>query len=352
MPLIRTNNLELQINAREDDTVRIANFLASGPGVTFAAKQALLRASIPATRLANPNSTPQERVQAGKEALAGAATAAAHIATILAQVPVNGTGTHFLYNELARLVAEPGQLYYAGTGNAANDALYKGAINIAVNSRKMKGASSFDDNKYGRSGESDDIGLLGLGEDITEALKKDLLPVVFRVVGEPNSIILFRGYIQGLTNSYNPSWTPVNYVGRGEPLYTFTNTSRTLAFGLQVPIFSKEEQHPVFQKINALTSYTYPKYVNNLPQGTVVGVRIGDYISQYGVITSLTDTVDTDVPWSSNEDDDTPVLLPQVVRLQLSMNVIHDRLPERFTKDSDADNLPFVGNGLPAFKDK
>ena len=96
MPLIRTNNLELQINAREDDTVRIANFLASGPGVTFAAKQALLRASIPATRLANPNSTPQERVQAGKEALAGAATAAAHIATILAQVPVNGTGTHLL----------------------------------------------------------------------------------------------------------------------------------------------------------------------------------------------------------------------------------------------------------------
>jgi len=330
------------IKARENDLKRITEWLASPAGLKFAGKQALLRTtgnleSFSAKDIANA---------AGR----GTADAASAIATILAQVPLNGTGTHFLFNELSSLAFQNSS-FYVGNRNASNEANYRGVVTIKK-SNKIQGTSLLDAEGrsgygFGRAGGSDTVGLLGINEEVAKSLKSDLLPVSFGIVGEPSSTVVFRGFIQGLTNSYSPSWSPVNYVGRGEPLYTYTSTARTLGFMLQIPIFSKEEQHPVYQKLNSLISHTYPKYVNNLPQGTITAIRIGDYINQYGVITSITDTVDTDVPWSSNEEDARPVLLPQVIKIQLSMNIIHDRLPERFLgEDGTVSGMPFIANGL------
>jgi len=347
MPIIRDFNKDLvsmdnPIEARKNDLIRVAELLGSGKGLAFTGKQALLRASIPATKLAKPDLTPEERFQAGKEALAGAATAAAHIATMLAQVPVNGTGTHFLYNELARLVAEPGQLYYAGTGNAANQALYSGRINISVNSKKMKGKKSWDDRGFGRAGESDDIGLTGVlnnkADDTKNLILKDTLPIVFSIVGEPDSTLVFRGFIQGLSDNFSANWQAYQYVGRGEPLYTYTGGTRGISYNMMIPVFSEAEQEPTYKKLNSLLSYTYPKYESNLPQGTVAKMRIGDYISCYATITSLNVTVGEGVPWS------TPTgkqrILPQVINLNIAVNVIHERLPER-----ELDGRPrYIGN--------
>ena len=339
------------VEARRSDLLRLTERLVSPVGATFTAKQALLRTSPALTKLASAQingASPSEKADLRVQALIASAEAASHIATILAQVPVNGTGTHFLYNEILRLASLDKQLYYTGNSNAANEALYKGTITV-----KARNGSALDaDLGFAGAQRADDIGMLGIGESTALAIKQDLLPVVFSIVGEPNSTLVFRGYIQGLTNGYSPQWTPVNYVGRGEPLYTYTNTTRTLGFTLQIPIFSKEEQHPSYQKVNSLISHTYPKYVNNIPQGTITRVRIGDYLSQYGVINSITDVVETDVQWSSNEDDSVPVLLPQVIRLQISMNIIHNKLPQRYTgSETDFNILPFTANGLPSNKE-
>lgn len=347
MPIIRDFNKDLvpmdnPIEARKNDLIRITEWLASPAGLKFAGKQALLRT----TGNLESFSAKDIATAAGR----GTADAASAIATILAQVPLNGTGTHFLFNELSSLAFQNNS-FYTGNRNASNEANYRGVVTIKK-SNKVKGDRLLDAEGesgygFGRAGESDTIGLSGINEEVSKSLKSDLLPVSFGIVGEPDSTIVFRGFIQGLTNSYSPSWSPVNYVGRGEPLYTYTNTSRTLGFMLQIPIFSKEEQHPAYQKLNSLISHTYPKYVNNLPQGTVTAIRIGDYINQYGIITSITDTVDIDVPWSSNEEDARPVLLPQVIKLQLSMNIIHDRLPKRFLgEDGTVSGMPFIANGL------
>lgn len=349
MPIIRDFNKDLvpmdnPIEARKNDLIRVAELLGSGKGLAFAGKQALLRASIPATKLAKPDLTPEERFQAGKEALAGAATAAAHIATMLAQVPVNGTGTHFLYNELARLVAEPGQLYYTGTGNAANQALYSGRINISVNSKKMKGTQSWDDRGFGDSGRADSIGANGiLGDPDTDAftqelLKSDTLPTVFSVVGEPNSTLVFRGFVQGFTDSFSSNWNNYNYVGRGETLYTYSNTNRTVGYTLQVPMFSDREQTSTYNKANTLISYAYPKYSDtNLAQGTLLKIKVGDLLNEYAVMTSISHTISTDVPWSIGNAE---LMLPQVLTFNLSLNIIHRRLPERYIDHSQGN--PFI----------
>lgn len=349
MPIIRDFNKDLvpmdnPIEARKNDLIRVAELLGSGKGLAFAGKQALLRASIPATKLAKPDLTPEERFQAGKEALAGAAIAAAHIATMLAQVPVNGTGTHFLYNELARLVAEPGQLYYAGTGNAANQALYSGRINISVNPKKMKGTKSWDDRGFGDSGRADFIGANGiLGDPDTDAftqelLKSDTLPIVFSVVGEPNSTLVFRGFVQGFTDSFSSNWNNYNYVGRGETLYTYLNTNRTVGYTLQVPMFSDREQTSTYKKANTLISYAYPKYSDtNLAQGTLLKIKVGDLLNEYAVMTSISHTISTDVPWSIGNAE---LMLPQVLTFNLSLNIIHRKLPERYIDHSQGN--PFI----------
>lgn len=354
MPLIRDfkDNLTLQTRARRDDTIRIAKILnpLTTTGANFAINQTILRASETADTLNKASfATGQGRQDLLKSAQNGAVGYASALAAILAQVPVSGTGTHFAANEVAALLRRE-YVTYINSTNAASEAKYSGKVFISKNNKRMKGAQTWDEQGFAGAGTSDEIGTVGISSNVQELLKKESLPVIFRIVGETNSTLLFRGFIQGISNSFNPSWTTVQYVGRGEPLYTYTNTGRTLSFGLTVPIFSEAEQHAAYQKVNSLISHTYPKYVDNLPQGTITAIRIGDYLSQYGVITSIADTVEVDVPWSSNEKDDVPVLLPQVIKLQISMNIIHYKLPQRFTGDSTDFELPFIANGLPAFK--
>ena len=88
-----------QIQARIDDTLRITRMLLD-KGPTFAAKQALLLA--------------------GKEGFNAIPQTARILANIIAQVPVNGTGTHFLPSGRGH--------FYTGVDNAASNALYRGIV--------------------------------------------------------------------------------------------------------------------------------------------------------------------------------------------------------------------------------
>lgn len=88
-----------QVQARIDDTLRMTRMLLD-KGPTFAAKQGLLLA--------------------GKEGFNAIPQTARILANIIAQVPVNGTGTHFLPSGRGR--------FYTGVDNAASTALYRGTI--------------------------------------------------------------------------------------------------------------------------------------------------------------------------------------------------------------------------------
>lgn len=336
MPIIRDFNKDLvpmdnPIEARKNDLIRITEWLASPAGLKFAGKQALLRTT------GNLDSFSREDIF--KAAGRGTADAATAIAMILAQVPLNGTGTHFLFNELSSLAFSQDS-FYIGNRNAANEANYRGIVTIKKSS-KIKGAKTWDDRGFAPTGDSDDIGVTTVGEGATkERISKDTLPVVFYIVGEKASFIIFRGFVTGLTNSFNANWNAVNYVGRGEAMYTYANSTRGISFKLQVPMFSKQEQEACYKKVNSLTSHIYPKYENNLPQGTLTGLRIGDYFNQYCVINSITDTVDINVPWSVGSAN---LMLPQVINLQINAQVVHRNLPTRYLGISENNVLPYIG---------
>ena len=316
MPIIRDftdpflQRLDSQLVARTTDLERIAEFLASPAGVNFAAKQALLR---------DVNSP----------------TLAARLASILAQVPLSGTGIHFSPIDFDPLKT------YAGNAIAATEAKVAGTITVRK-TRRMRGQQTWKNRGFSEVGTSDTVGTTGiLGNESDEAkaaIKSDTLPIVFSIVGEPNSTIVFRGFIQGLSDSFSANWNAFNYVGRGETLYNYTNGTRGIGYTMMVPMFSEAEQEPTYRKLNSLLSYAYPKYVDNLPQGTVAKMKLGDYITCYGTITSMVASVTEDVPWSTPDGENR--ILPQVISLQVSLNVIHERLPERYIEGD-----PFyVGN--------
>ena len=167
------------------------------------------------------------------------------------------------------------------------------------------------------------------------------------------------------------NWNPIEYVGRNEPLYIYNSTTRTLGFTLQIPIFSKAETRKVYQRVNALMSYMYGRYgdsgtVQGLNQGTVLKIRVGDYFRGYGIMTSLSHTIAQEVPWSSTAHGDgdnledpyrlvssgkRDMILPQVITLQLSFNIIHEKLPQRIVGEEEIkDSLPFIGVGSVEMK--
>lgn len=83
------NAASIQVERRIDDLVRISKFVASGRGVKFTAKQGLL-----SQVNQNRDGDLKDRLKASVKA--GAISAATSLASILAQVPVAGSGLHFI----------------------------------------------------------------------------------------------------------------------------------------------------------------------------------------------------------------------------------------------------------------
>lgn len=366
------------VQARVEDLVRISKYLVDKGGV-FVAKQAMLEAS-KANNLRDVFT------------LGTVANPVLRIGNMLAQIPVNGTGTHFVaigggpsggfYTRNADAAAEakyggrvtlsqpdnrsvlknspqltaPAQLdYQRPQTEAGNEAIFrKGKIKKPVTVR-IKNTSISDslDNvfAFAGTGTSDSVNLLDIGQgDPTD----DFVPVIFKLFGDASSRLLFRGYIQNLTDNFNGNWSPVNYVGRMEQFFTYTGFTRTIGFQLVVPIFSQAEQPIVYNKVNSLVSYTAPKYLpgSNIPQGNIVSLTLGNYIKTNGILTSVGNSIANDVPWSYSAEGEYLAgetrLLPQVLTLSIAYTPIHTKTPQLYTTahTRGASNTPYINNSV------
>ena len=338
----------LQVNARADDFVRMSKLLASYQGAKFLANQALLRAS---------NFNAENRSEIKKSAIDNVVDVSSVTASLLSQVAVNGTGTHFLINEFGANIGK--SPYFTAQDNAAIQAKFGGHVNVQRAS--IEGKLSKKDEEKKRTvpvatRQQEDAfhmdptsvliedGTNEMHPDLENLVQKDTLPVVFSVADDSHSTLAFRGFVNGINDSFSANWNTVSYVGRNEPLYIYDNTTRTLGFNLQIPIFSSIDTKRVYQKVDILMSNMYGKYTDvlGLNQGTVMKLRVGDYFKGFGIMTSLSHNIEQAVPWSSTTKNDgenrlkkgdRDLILPQVITLNLSFNVIHTYMPSRTTKE-------------------
>ena len=107
-----------------------------------------------------------------------------------------------------------------------------------------------------------------------------------------------------LTDSFNPSWTPINFIGRADPNYHYGGYTRDINVDFTVYTTDKDELKPIWRKLNALAGYTAPVY-----DGSTIGLKgpwmritIGDlFFQQPIIINSLYYTLhDSETTWETN----------------------------------------------------
>jgi hypothetical protein len=149
------------------------------------------------------------------------------------------------------------------------------------------------------------------------------------------TFIHFRAFIDNFSDSYNATWNPVTYLGRGENFYTYSNYTRTISMGWTVAAQSKQELIPMYKKLNYLASSLTPYYTSKgYMAGNLVQLTVGGYLyEQVGIINSLTYDIPEESPWEIGIDDnggyDSSVKeLPHIIRVSnFSFTPIQDFIP-------------------------
>ena len=167
----------------------------------------------------------------------------------------------------------------------------------------------------------------------------DLVKFRIAVINNQNptekTFIHFRAFIDNFSDSYNATWNPVTYLGRGENFYTYSNYTRNISMGWTVAAQSKEELIPMYKKLNYLASSLTPYYTpDGYMTGNLVQLTVGGYLyEQVGIINSLTYDIPEESPWEIGIRDiggydSTVKELPHIMRVtNFSFTPIQDFIP-------------------------
>ena len=114
-----------------------------------------------------------------------------------------------------------------------------------------------------------------------------------------NVNLYFRALIDDFSDSYNSSWNEFNYVGRGETFYNYNNFNRGITVNFKVAAMTRHELAPIYRKLNYLASTTAPTYSDRgFMRGTFMKFTLGSYFYQLpGFVNSVDITWDNTYPF-------------------------------------------------------
>lgn len=144
-------------------------------------------------------------------------------------------------------------------------------------------------------------------------------------------VLLFRGYVTGITENLTPTWNPTTYIGRSEDVWIYQKAERDLSFNLRVAPSNKKQLEYMYQKMEALTSLVYPFYTDtNRMQPPFVGLYMAHIGSkstdQFAYIKSMTYTVNEQGDWDAMSQS------PRVFDIALSFQILNKKPPNMLTK--------------------
>jgi hypothetical protein len=169
-------------------------------------------------------------------------------------------------------------------------------------------------------------------EDIES--EKNGMPVYFKDLRD-NTYIIFRGFINGITENVSPSWAETNYIGRSESVYVYERASRDISFTLKLFANTIDELDVIYKKLNRLTSLCYPKYKEDVKLGSKIRMkppltrfRLGELYGSTdsevgGFIKSLSYTIPDESPWETKKGK----RVPKLIEAAISYQVIHNSVP-------------------------
>lgn len=160
--------------------------------------------------------------------------------------------------------------------------------------------------------------------------------------GQPVDAIVFRAAFDTITDNHKPSWSPVQYMGRGDPTYVFGSYERDVSFGFTVHIGSRDELAASWRKLNALASWTAPDYSFGRMRAPLCRLNIGHLFRKTpGFINSLSYTFDNaggtwetaklkeDMNYGNAESRPGALQLPKTIQVAVGFTIIGNYRPER-----------------------
>lgn len=168
--------------------------------------------------------------------------------------------------------------------------------------------------------------------------------VMFKIYGDTNDFrkIVLPATVTGISEDVTPTINFFKYVGSPFNLYRYGGVERTIKFDLKLYYTTKEEKNVIKNKLDMLREYSFPdrnlsaitygdktnnKYSPitfnpNILQFTINGL----YNDLYGIIESLSISIDDNVSWPSftvNDDGgNRDVPYPSVINVSISMKII------------------------------
>jgi hypothetical protein len=150
--------------------------------------------------------------------------------------------------------------------------------------------------------------------------------------------IHFRAFLNTINDSYDATWNPVKYIGRGENFYTYSGFDRKVSLSWTVAAQSKAELIPMYKKLNYLASLCAPDYSSfGYMRGNIVKLTIGGYFyEQPGIITSISyEMNDENTSWEVGIDDNGDIdnsvkQLPHIIKVNnFNFIPIHQFVPRK-----------------------
>lgn len=160
----------------------------------------------------------------------------------------------------------------------------------------------------------------------TTPATNDLVQFRIALIDNNNPIfktfIHFRAFLDSMTDSYNASWNPDQYLGRSENFYNYNGFTRTISLSWTVAAQSKEELIPMYKKLNLLASSLAGDYsTSGYMRGILSQLTVGGYLyEQPGVITQLSYDIPQESPWEigindEGTTDDSIRELPHIIKV-------------------------------------
>jgi hypothetical protein len=336
---------------RADDLVRITKFLASANGVKFLANQS----SLAQIQLDKSKSTKQQILGALKDGLFNTAKVAG---STLAQIPVAGTGTHFIrgFGGNSYLVEGGGDsdtrtglrgfiqkvrntLGNSDDINGAKEVLAGNPVPVTAT---RDGGTNFRSKASGiNSLAVQTKSILGAADSPVDIIPFEIAvitPEVTDIVNSTENFIYFQAHLTSLGDNFAGNWNSTNYIGRAEPVWTYDSFDRDISFGFKLAAFNQSELLTLYKKLNFLASSTAPTYSkeSGFMRGTYSRITIGDYFMDIpGFFSNIGMNWDLTYQWEIEDIDGVPKV-PHVLDVECTFKPIHDFIPEV--------NAPFIMN--------
>ena len=189
--------------------------------------------------------------------------------------------------------------------------------------------------------------------DFLEEQAKDFVPFRFEVINQDsgnNNMIVFRAFLDNISDDYNATLNSFKYNGRGEEFFTYNKFNRKIQVGFKVAAQTRWEMKPIYQKLNYLAAQTAPNYSSTGRIRTpYLYLTVGNWFNKIpGLITQLGLSWQKDYPWEIALDreakkgeimgkDKDMLILPHVLDVNLSFQPIHKFIP------SNSIIAPFIG---------